>query len=117
MPPGPAKDARNATWKEQEKVSVDKDVLSAADGSAGSSDGDDMSSEAENLELRRQWLEFYENWGYDAQDAANSWWVEWGLLRERAEEAARGVNGHGDGAAGDARGLGVEREIVVTRHD
>lgn len=99
-------------------MSVDKDVLSAVDGSVGSTDGDDMSSEAENHELRRQWLEFYENWGYDAREAAEGWWVEWGLLRERAEEAARRGNEHGDNTdADDARGLGVEREVVITQHD
>jgi len=24
-------------------------------------------------------------WGYFAIDAANEWWVEWGLLRERSQ--------------------------------
>jgi salicylate hydroxylase len=26
-------------------------------------------------------------WGYDAEDEADNWWVEWGLLRERAKGA------------------------------
>ena len=45
----------------------------------------DTNSEAES-ELRRQWLQFFEVWGYDASDAAEDWWVEWGVLAERALE-------------------------------
>lgn len=45
-----------------------------------------MISEEQNMELRRQWQAFYENWGYDGRDAAESWWIEWGLLGERAME-------------------------------
>lgn len=30
------------------------------------------------------WSELMTIWGYDAEDEADNWWVEWGLLRERA---------------------------------
>jgi salicylate hydroxylase len=29
--------------------------------------------------------EIAEVWGYYAIDAADEWWVEWGLLRERSQ--------------------------------
>ena len=41
-------------------------------------EGDDASS---------QWTENREIFGYDAEDAADNWWVEWGLLRLRAKDA------------------------------
>ncbi|TFK18772.1 FAD/NAD(P)-binding domain-containing protein [Coprinopsis marcescibilis] len=31
-----------------------------------------------------QWAEIKDLFGYDAEDEADDWWVEWGLLRERA---------------------------------
>lgn len=31
-----------------------------------------------------QWAEIKEVFGYDAEDDADNWWIEWGLLRERA---------------------------------
>jgi salicylate hydroxylase len=30
--------------------------------------------------------EIAEVWGYFAIDAADEWWVEWGLLRERSQQ-------------------------------
>jgi salicylate hydroxylase len=30
------------------------------------------------------WEEHKDVFGYDAEDTADSWWVEWGALRERA---------------------------------
>jgi salicylate hydroxylase len=33
------------------------------------------------------WSELMTIWGYDAEDEADNWWVEWGLLRERAKGA------------------------------
>ncbi|KZV77317.1 FAD/NAD(P)-binding domain-containing protein [Peniophora sp. CONT] len=41
-------------------------------------EGDDASS---------QWTENREIFGYDAEDAANEWWVSWGILRLRAKDA------------------------------
>ena len=32
-----------------------------------------------------QWDENREIFGYDAEDEADNWWVQWGLLRERAK--------------------------------
>ncbi|KAF9231523.1 hypothetical protein BU15DRAFT_90889 [Melanogaster broomeanus] len=36
-----------------------------------------------------QWEHVRELFGYDAEDQADDWWVNWGLLRERAKERAR----------------------------
>ncbi|THH13127.1 hypothetical protein EW146_g7059 [Bondarzewia mesenterica] len=38
-----------------------------------------------------QWDEIREIFGYDAEDEADNWWVQWGLLRERAKAANSGV--------------------------
>ncbi|KDQ61756.1 hypothetical protein JAAARDRAFT_55091 [Jaapia argillacea MUCL 33604] len=35
--------------------------------------------------LRQQWEEISEIFGYNAREAAEDWWVQWGLLRERAK--------------------------------
>lgn len=87
LPPGPERRDRDATWREQKTAYVDRDVLSGGgNSSAGSSSGDDTE---ETQELRRQWMEFFEVWGYDARDAAESWWVEWGALREQASRAKK----------------------------
>jgi salicylate hydroxylase len=32
-----------------------------------------------------EWVEIKEIFGYDAEDEANNWWIEWGLLRERSK--------------------------------
>ncbi|KAF9026056.1 FAD/NAD(P)-binding domain-containing protein [Hymenopellis radicata] len=37
-----------------------------------------------DLEESPEWIEIKEVFGYDAEDDADNWWVEWGLLRERA---------------------------------
>ena len=34
--------------------------------------------------LERQWQGISHVWTYNGVDAADDWWVEWGLLRERA---------------------------------
>ncbi|EIM88749.1 FAD/NAD-P-binding domain-containing protein [Stereum hirsutum FP-91666 SS1] len=90
LPPGPARDARNHTWAEEKKAN-------------------DNSSEAEDMELRRQWQGFFENWGYDGRDAAESWWHEWGVLAQRA------LQSQSDAAAqdnsnpwGQANGIGLQ---------
>lgn len=38
----------------------------------------------DDKELRAQFQEIFEVWGYDARDAAEDWWVQWGVLGERA---------------------------------
>ncbi|KAI0066850.1 FAD/NAD(P)-binding domain-containing protein [Artomyces pyxidatus] len=50
-------------------------INGAGDGSGG--DGGAGPSEDE-------WAEIEEVWGYDAVDAAEEWWVQWGMLRERS---------------------------------
>lgn len=37
-----------------------------------------------DLELNPQWEEIKSIFGYDAEDEADNWWNEWGLLRERS---------------------------------
>jgi len=39
-----------------------------------------------------QWEEIRTTFGYDCEDEADNWWVQWGLLRERAKETAGRVN-------------------------
>lgn len=92
LPPGPERKARDDVWREQKKAYVNREIGkgsgstsgSARDSGEGEHDLGDTSSEAENQELLRQWQELFEIWGYDARDAAESWWVEWGILGERA---------------------------------
>ena len=38
----------------------------------------------DDRELREQFQEIFEVWGYDARDAAEDWWIQWGVLGERA---------------------------------
>ncbi|KAG6876409.1 hypothetical protein C0992_013070 [Termitomyces sp. T32_za158] len=49
-----------------------------------------------------QWTEIKEVFGYDAEDEADNWWQEWGLLRERA--------------AGRMDVIGEELPSVVVKH-
>lgn len=41
----------------------------------------DASSDQEE---QAEWAEIKDVFGYDAEDDADNWWMEWGLLRERA---------------------------------
>ncbi|KAH6880181.1 hypothetical protein BKA70DRAFT_1473484 [Coprinopsis sp. MPI-PUGE-AT-0042] len=43
------------------------------------------SLEGSDEEELPQWAEIKELFGYDAEDDADNWWMEWGLLRERAK--------------------------------
>lgn len=36
----------------------------------------------------QQWNEIRDIFGYDCEDEADNWWVQWGLLRERARSSA-----------------------------
>ena len=38
--------------------------------------------------LREAWEELKGSFGYDAYDAADDWWVDWGVLRERLESVS-----------------------------
>jgi len=40
-------------------------------------------------EIRSQWEQVMELFGYDAEDQADDWWVKWGILRERAKDRTR----------------------------
>lgn len=79
LPPCAERDLRNEAWVRMKK--------------AAEARGD---AEIEEGELERQFAEICEVWGYDAIDAAEDWWVHWGMLRERA----MGMGGGGvlDGA-------------------
>lgn len=38
----------------------------------------------EESEETPEWTEIKDIFGYDAEDEADNWWMEWGMLRERA---------------------------------
>jgi salicylate hydroxylase len=40
---------------------------------------------SDEYEESPEWVEIKEIFGYDAEDEANNWWIEWGLLRERSK--------------------------------
>lgn len=67
LPPGEDRDLRNEAWKRWK-------IAAEARGDA----------EIEEGELEKQFADVCEVWGYDAIDAAEDWWVHWGMLRERA---------------------------------
>lgn len=67
LPPGPERDFRNDAWNRWKQ--------------AAEARGD---AEIEEGELEQQFAELCGVWGYDAIDAAEEWWVQWGMLRERA---------------------------------
>ena len=72
LPAGPERDARNEGFRRtREKM----DLL-------------DWTNLSDDL-LRESWEEFLFSFGYDAYDAADEWWVNWGLTYERMN-AARG---------------------------
>jgi salicylate hydroxylase len=64
LPPGEARDQRNANMKMAMGV------------------GNDRWDEGQ---LREQWEEIAGVFGYNARDAAEGWWVSWGALKERSQ--------------------------------
>lgn len=70
LPPSPERDARDESFRIQ---------LSKADELDWESAGDDM--------LRDAFEEFRFSFGYDAYDAADEWWNDWGLTRQRMNAA------------------------------
>ncbi|KAF8872574.1 hypothetical protein BD779DRAFT_331964 [Infundibulicybe gibba] len=42
-------------------------------------------SASDELEETPEWSQMKEVFGYDAEDEADNWWIQWGLLRERAK--------------------------------
>ncbi|KAG6861628.1 hypothetical protein C0995_014067 [Termitomyces sp. Mi166 len=66
MPPGPQQEGRDNHFRGRKDKGLN--VL-----------------DAESVEEETpQWTEIKEVFGYDAEDEADNWWQEWGLLRERA---------------------------------
>lgn len=120
LPPGPARDERDAGF-----------ALSSANATL---DWEDAGEEM----LRGAWDEFRGSFGYEAYDAADDWWVDWGVLAQRttavrgnivADTAVEGLEYAGD-AADSLNGheqtscpplevhsplIGLRRETIVTR--
>lgn len=67
LPPGEMQQYRDEMMRAKRDAGLD--VLDAADG----------------MEETPQWVEIKEVFGYDAEDEADNWWIEWGLLREMAK--------------------------------
>ena len=61
------------------KQSLGRNVLDPIIDENGSDAGD------ESADAALAWAEIKEMFGYDAEDEADNWWIEWGLLRERAK--------------------------------
>jgi len=38
--------------------------------------------------MAEKWEQLKDLWGYDAEDEADNWWVQWGVLRERAKQTS-----------------------------
>lgn len=54
--------------------------------------------EGGEAESTKRWREIETVFGYDCEDAADNWWMEWGMLRERARvESQQGRNGAREG--------------------
>lgn len=67
MPPGEIQQYRDTVMRTKRDAGLD--VLDAGEG----------------VEETPEWAEIKEVFGYDAEDEADNWWMEWGLLRERAK--------------------------------
>ncbi|KAF8845147.1 FAD/NAD(P)-binding domain-containing protein [Paxillus ammoniavirescens] len=71
VPPGPARDARDQALS-----------MMMAEGHKG----------WDETKLRWQWDEICEVFGYHAREAAEDWWVMWGILRERSQMVTNGLD-------------------------
>ncbi|KAG6839518.1 hypothetical protein C0991_001916 [Blastosporella zonata] len=69
MPQGEAQQQRDDTMRAKRDAGVG--ILDASD----------------EVDESPEWIEIKEVFGYDAEDDADNWWVQWGLLRERANGA------------------------------
>lgn len=74
LPPGPETDRRNTHFPTRE---------------------DSMAFQEEEGLLRRQLEEYWEIFGYDATDAADEWWVQWGRFSERQRFVSNADQGPG----------------------
>ena len=70
LPPGPARDKRNEGFRQSE---ANKSL--------------DWVEESEET-LRAAWEEFRGSFGYEAYDAADDWWVDWGVTIQRLSAAS-----------------------------
>lgn len=66
LPPGPQRDARDAQLKNDTR-------------STSSGDGE------QETFLEKEWEEFWRVFEYDPYEAADEWWVEWGVLPDRMD--------------------------------
>lgn len=71
VPPGPARDARDEALK-----------MMLLEGHKGWDDS----------RLRWQWDEICEVFAYHGREAAEDWWVMWGVLRERSQQVSNGIH-------------------------
>ena len=69
LPDGPEQAARDA--RAQAMTLAGKNVLEDAEG---------------NEKATELWETLCRIFGYDCEDEADNWWVQWGMLRERASE-------------------------------
>lgn len=68
--------------------------------------------EGGEAEITTRWREIETVFGYDCEDAADDWWVEWGLLRERARaEGQQGESGVGGSFVSFAMSIRVSESI------
>lgn len=61
----------------------------------------------ENLDdpfLQRIWEQFKGSFGYEAYDAADDWWIDWGVMRERMSASSMALD---DGTGGSPSGLTI----------
>lgn len=66
MPPGPLRDLRDETMRKEKEVGIQ-----------------DLDFEDDVDDYLRTELKEYENFGYDAVEEVDTWWVEWGVLLDR----------------------------------
>lgn len=119
LPPGLARDERDAGF-----------ALSSANATLDWEDaGEDI--------LRGAWDEFRGSFGYEAYDAADDWWIDWGVLAHRTtavqstsvvdtavedlevpyydEDEVNGSNGRAHIREAHSPLIGLRRETIVTR--
>lgn len=107
LPPGPKRDARNKVWEHTKQAAIKQQEVRRGGG---------PDIVPDDRELREQFQEIFEVWGYDARDAAEDWWIQWGALGERALGMSPE---HGDPLFGSQNGAvngtfsGVDRSVSV----
>jgi len=64
-----------------------------------------LGNSREGVEETPEWTQVKNIFAYDSEDAADNWWVEWGLLRERANGLNLACDIFG--------GMTVEKKVAV----